>query len=596
MKITKVKIKNFKSIENLELEISKCGNSYTKMFVGINESGKSNILEALSFFETPEWEFNFNSYCNQKNQNVEYVDLFFDLEFEYKNTYLNQLKKNIDEQSRNLLAFEIKNIKKNVYLKKNESQFQEEYNYNITFPKKIFIRNNNELSLEEDEEKTFQELTREKCKEIFDIDNLIKKYEPIVSFWKPSDDYFLKNVNLHDFKNNTNQNKPLKNIFALNEIDSDEKILSKISDIENNTNLRRGLQKQLSTKATEYINNIWKHPIKIDVEIDKSLNCDIHIVDKGKENEDYFYAMKSRSEGAKHFLSLMFSLSIENRLQKLQNRLILIDEPEAHLHPSGIRDLGKELLGLGKKNFVFVATHSPFLIDRKNKERNIIIKKNNQAITQKKEIKEYENCIDDEVLKEAFGIEVYKDLLNPHSILVEGKSDKIILQKALKIKGKNYGITNGHGSNIDTLASKLNDSGIEVLVLLDDDKDGKNYKKKIQKIGNFYSNNVFTIRDLLGDIKANGTIEDTLNKEFIGSKFKDLFNLEKSFDEKTPFVQQAINFLESSDKTKNNKQSLEKFKIKISEDFNATKTNLQSKHSILDRLVDKIIEKIESRK
>ena len=50
MIIKKVKIENFKSIREIEIPFDKVGNSYTKIFVGINESGKSNILEALSFF------------------------------------------------------------------------------------------------------------------------------------------------------------------------------------------------------------------------------------------------------------------------------------------------------------------------------------------------------------------------------------------------------------------------------------------------------------------------------------------------------------------------------------------------------------------
>ena len=50
MKITKVRIENFKSIESIEIPFDKNGNSFTKIFVGVNESGKSNILEALSYF------------------------------------------------------------------------------------------------------------------------------------------------------------------------------------------------------------------------------------------------------------------------------------------------------------------------------------------------------------------------------------------------------------------------------------------------------------------------------------------------------------------------------------------------------------------
>lgn len=39
MKITKIKIENFKSIKDIEFNLKKYGNSYTTMLVGINESG-----------------------------------------------------------------------------------------------------------------------------------------------------------------------------------------------------------------------------------------------------------------------------------------------------------------------------------------------------------------------------------------------------------------------------------------------------------------------------------------------------------------------------------------------------------------------------
>ena len=69
MIINKVVIENFKSIDNIELDFDSVNKSYTKVFVGINESGKSNILEALSFLDVPERTVSYDQYCNQKNEN-----------------------------------------------------------------------------------------------------------------------------------------------------------------------------------------------------------------------------------------------------------------------------------------------------------------------------------------------------------------------------------------------------------------------------------------------------------------------------------------------------------------------------------------------
>ena len=51
MKFKKIEIKNYKGIENATLELSNSpkGNVYT--LVGINESGKTSLLEAINTFE-----------------------------------------------------------------------------------------------------------------------------------------------------------------------------------------------------------------------------------------------------------------------------------------------------------------------------------------------------------------------------------------------------------------------------------------------------------------------------------------------------------------------------------------------------------------
>lgn len=59
------------------------------------------------------------------------------------------------------------------------------------------------------------------------------------------------------------------------------------------------------------------------------------------------------------------------------------------------------------------------------------MKKNADAITEIFPIKEERNILDDEVLNIAFGLNPYIDLLLPHKILVEGSTDKIIIEKLL---------------------------------------------------------------------------------------------------------------------------------------------------------------------
>lgn len=612
MKLTHIEIENFKSIKDIEFDVKKYGNSYTTVLVGINESGKSSILEAMSYFKPPAREFSYGQIHNQKDEDGNYVDIWFSLEFENRDTCRNELRKEIDE-NKELLHFEIIDIKKNVYLEEDETKFSSYYSYEIKkLPKGIFIKKEQKvtvqngqsiltdhynLSKNNDSEESLEELTPELLKKYFGvkISKIIEQYEPTVSLWKASDAYLISNVDLNSFKDDVESNIPLKHIFYVAGFKNAASIKSEIEKINNNS-LRRKLAGTLGEQVTKYVRSIWKHSIKIDIEINTAGICVVSVCDEGEDNRFNYHDMSARSEGFKQFMSLILSLSIKTRMANRGKDLILIDEPETHLHPSGIRDLRKELLAIGKENYLFVSTHSPFLIDRKNKERNIIIRKNSSAETEKVVIDEHTSTIDDEVLREAFGLEVYNDLLNPHSILVEGASDKKLLLKAFKARGlSEYGITNGHGSNIDTLASKLNDTGISILVALDDDEEGRSYKEKIRKIGGSYTaDNVVTIKDLVGGIIAKGTIEDTLNLRFVESM------AQKSVDElypgeglvvslatNLPLLEQIKLYLRQNGKNKVDISIFsENLKTRISEDFAPTKTSLVKDAPLLSALVD----------
>ena len=615
MLLKQIKISNFKSISHLNFEVKKHGNSYTSMFVGINEVGKSNILQAMSFLETPTEEFNFLDLNNQNNDKESYIDIYFEFEFENDKTYLTELKKKIVESNAFLKLLKIQTITKNVYLKRGETLFQEVYKVNwLNFKLKDYfysepvageykIRHKDELK--EQEIAVFNKLDEDKLNEILIdlLEETIKEHVNKVSFWKPEKEYLITEpINLQTFKDNPLTNIPLKNIFVLSKYKTDEEIKTKIEEIINNHSLRRGLQSTLSKKATKYFGNIWKHEIEIDIEISETLMCNVHIKDKGKANENKFFNMNSRSQGFHQFASLILSLSIQYHSLDMKNRLILIDEPENHLHPSGIRDMMEELLKIGENNYVFLATHSCFMIDKKTKQRNFIIKKDKAKNTIYQQISEESQVIDDEVLREAFGINIYKDFLSPYKLLVEGLSDKKIIEKTLaKLKVKEtILITNGYGDNIVSVASRLNYEDISPLVILDDDESGKKNRDKIVKIGsNFTDTNVLTLKDLESHIVTGGTIEDLLGKAFVESKFKEQYNLEFekeprnfSFDETKPFLNQIKIYLQRNENGADFEKFLENMKTKIAEDFRPTVAELNGDLSLLKSVVEKIVEQL----
>lgn len=615
MKLESITIENFKSIKEIKFDLQKWGNSFTTMLLGMNESGKSNILEAMSFFKTPSEEFDYYAYHNQKDDENTYIDLYFHMSCENKHKYVRALTKNMINGE--LLYFEVKSLVKNVYLSQKSDHFKEIYHYELEkltpglfiarHTKTISLANGGTRNIEtfkilkNQENESDKELTEENFKEILGdaLIEIIKQNEPKVTFWKPSSEYLINSEDLKEFADRPYSKPALKNIFMLAGYENSEKISQVIETIENGQ-LRSKLKSKLEDALNEYITEVWEHNIDIVIDITETGILTLSIKDKGKANKHDRLPINGRSEGARHFLSLILSLSIESKHKKRTNQLILIDEPEAHLHPSGIRNLKDELLRIGESNYLFVSTHSPFLVDRKTKERNIIIKKDREALTHKLIIDKDTSTIDDEVLREAFGIEVYKDLLNPHSILVEGASDKKIIQKILNVKRKNdFGITNGHGTNIDTLASKLNDADISILVVADDDRDGNKYKDKIIKIGGSYSeSNVMTLRDLVGDVCSGATIEDFLGSEYLSSCFNNHYksyyeepNPNLELQEGEPFLKQIQIWLNRHGK-KDHDKFLEQLKEKVSNELEIPKTTYKTRFPYLNALGEALISKL----
>ena len=612
MKLTKIKIKNFKSIDELEFDVKKYGQSYTTMFVGINETGKSNILEAMSYFNAPTDDVNFNEINNRNNTKSKNIELCFEIEFENENIYIDELKEKPEISKRLLQSIKIKKVSKYVFLEKEKTVFETRYVnefegivsedfYSKGTPVSITdIKHESEI-IDEDKHQYNTQLDDEKLLgQILNplLNEVTKKYEFSLTLWKPEPKFLITEpVDLNAFKDDPSLNIPLKNIFALSDFKKDHEIKEKIEGIVGDYGLRRGLASELTSKATEYFEGVWEHKTEIDIEINDNLKCTVNVKDKGEPNKNKFFKMNSRSQGFQQFASLILSLSIQNHSLDMKNNLILIDEPENHLHPSGIRDMKEELLKIGKNNYVFLATHSYFMIDRSDKERNFIIKKDKKQNTIYSQIKEEEDIFDDEVLANAFGINIYKDFLTPHKLLVEGLSDKKILLKAIKKLNPEIqiGISNGYGSNIVAVASRFGLEKIESLVVLDDDPSGRSNKDKIIEIGGIYStSNVLTIKDIEPNIIEKGTIEDTLGLEFIqtilDSYLEELCSDEDGANLKLvhtkPVIEQIKIYFQNQNHGEDIDNFLEKLKTKISEEFNPS--NMESNFPLLKSLVEKI--------
>ncbi|QGM80267.1 ATP-dependent nuclease [Otariodibacter oris] len=145
---------------------------------------------------------------------------------------------------------------------------------------------------------------------------------------------------------------------------------------------------------------------------------------------DYNTGLKaeSLSEGEKKLLLIMLILEVIGD----ENSLILLDEPDSHIHPSNKEKI-KELLEKYSNRENILTTHSPTLTHHFDlKHVTMLSKKENNSV----QIEDMEKQrIVYELTKGIWSYQEQNIFLNSKKdiLLVEGKTDEVFLKKALKV-------------------------------------------------------------------------------------------------------------------------------------------------------------------
>lgn len=184
----------------------------------------------------------------------------------------------------------------------------------------------------------------------------------------------------------------------------------------------------------------------------------------------------------------------ENNIAR--NKIIMVEEPELHLHSSAQRDIMKILRDTLKSsaNQIFITTHSHYIIKETDFKDMFVLKKNKElgisSISNCKQHKERLTILKD--LQESLGLEK-TDLLYIVNliILVEGKRDKIFFEALSKRPDINLNLEKVKIVQVDgqdkmdyyvksDLISEF--LGIKLLIILDNNR--KNLKRKRNLIKN----------------------------------------------------------------------------------------------------------------
>lgn len=571
MKLNKLVITNFRSIEDAEISFKiPC-----RILVGKNESGKSNILKAASLLDvdkTPEKE-DLREGVDEFDSSIESEVIFeFELDEEEVSQAYEQLKKkcffdwsspeevivaNIDGEDFTLLGL-CKKFNKVLYISDikdgskrysywlskakwviNESFFSHSKSKGSTVPDgkysmyKVVVKE----ALSEEELKSFSKIVKDELHDIIqdEMALIVRESHPKVINWKYEESSLLPDsINIDNFIADPDGYKPLRIMFELAGHTDILGVLTKYKDGNNYHKFNNFLEK-VAGRTTEHFREVWKEYKNIEFTLHLNGNT---IVTGIKETNTFSF--QQRSDGFKRFVTFLLMISATYEANNLKNAVLLIDEPDVSLHPSGIKFLRDELIKISKKNIVIASTHSIFLIDSHNLPRHYIVKKEKE-ITQIAEVND-ENLITEEVIFNALGFSFY-ETLQKENLVFEGWRDKELFKKALEKTGqdvkilkdfyKSYGITHISGvKDAKGIAPIMELAARDFIIISDSDRPAHDRKKEF--IRDKVSGSWFTYKDIDATCKAISG-EDFLKMEYITHNISVLKKSHKELTEEPDF-------------------------------------------------------------
>ncbi|MFA5773152.1 MAG: AAA family ATPase [Candidatus Paceibacterota bacterium] len=559
-----IRCQSFRTINDDSLDVDE----KITVLVGANESGKTNLLEAIEFLdadkELTESDTKINSEYSRKNYlpNVIY-------EFELSEELLDKLKRyaRFFEKHNRITITREGNDEDETYLDTPNGQgfqYVEIYKNISEVEQKLQTKNGNTISLAPNNwtsspityhknTKLFRDKKLQKVEKKERDDLLYKKISeiifdalPSVFLWKYSDEYYIPKdvpISFHVIKE---QYSSVVNLFRLGGIEED-KIASHFTN--RDSVYIHNFLTDISRKVTKVINNTWKQRKNIKLTMHyKEAFIEILVEEKG-----YQIDPKKRSEGLQWYLT--FLINFRSKLQTLKNNIILFDQPGDKLHPGGQKDLLERLEELSEHNQIVYSTHTPFMISKEYPERVRLIRRPDDDTDIVNRLSK-KDIFQDELLRNSLGFAL-SDVapIAEKNILVEGLLDKMVLLEFInKLKSFKFSINlnssvfiPAHGaSKILYYANMLKNNGLDVIALFDNDTEGKNAivankKKKVLVNKEILSVAVKSGAETMEDLLPLKLVEDAANE--IGRQYKSSFS--KILSLKTPVMQQVVKHYEA---------------------------------------------------
>lgn len=512
MKISYVNIKNFRSISDVQIDFD----HGCQVLIGINESGKSNILKALNLLD-PNVSIGQNDLrIDRKDEepvlegevafklsldDVEVSQVYETIRRRFEETSLTRPLLVIGRRPADLgalcrdLAFgavtvhvpsgqrlitpwvlstEAKGISGWHQSEIDQPMQLEIGGRQISIPPRGFVHASDLGEYADVPDLVPLDLEMLVSKIGDEVRGIVVDRMPICIFWKYSDQYLLpSSIDVNAFCSNPSSCEPLKAMFELAGYPSNR--LTEIIQTVRTQPAHRYLQllDKVGHATTEYIRSVWKDHQSVRVDLAANGDLLIPVVVDSEVRLD----MASRSDGFKRLVSFLLQISAKVRSKELKNFLLLVDEPEVALHPGGAKSLMHELIQIGESDSVVYSTHSIFMIDVENVGRHWIVEKKSEVTEVSRA--DVSRVQDEEVLYKAIGYSIFESL-KERNVIFEGWRDKEFFrvlrdammksQEALKPQLGRIGLTFAEGvKDVCNVARLLELASRPCLILSDSD-------------------------------------------------------------------------------------------------------------------------------
>lgn len=271
--------------------------------------------------------------------------------------------------------------------------------------------------------------------------------------------------------------------------------------------------------------------------------------------------LELRSTGLQWFLSFYLIFLVESQ-EENKNAIILLDEAGLTLHPMAQKDLANFFNELSKSNQIINTTHSPFIVDTTSIDRCRVVYSDNSGKTvASSNLRENAGPLNTKsiyAVHAALGLSVSDILLQgSKNVVIEGVSDQfylngiklfLIRQGLIKPETDIMFIPSGGVKGVSGVISIIGGKNDEVPVtIVDSDNIGKNAAKNLR--AGIYKENPKSVIEIENITKmANSEIEDIIPFSILEKAIDKMFSqvedevFSDSYDEEKPIVPQIEEF------------------------------------------------------